>query len=187
MEASTAGVRHLPNLDARIDELMDGLVIMATRRLGNRDDAFDAAQETIARLLERVQVGAIATEAELVPVAWGIARHVIVDMLRERARPNGDVTDVVCSKPGPLEQIVTRDQRKRVREALDQLSDDDRALLRRCFVEGERIGRIAEELGEPPERLRKRKSRALARLAKVLGSESGPARHNPDAPPMEKT
>lgn len=187
MEARAAGVQPMPNLDARIDELMDGLIIMATRRLGNQDDGRDAAQETVARLLERVRVGAVASEQELVPVAWGIARHVIADMLRERARPNSDVSDVACSKPGPLEQIVTRDQRKRVREALDHLSHEDRALLRRCFVEGERIGQIAEELGEPAERLRKRKSRALQRLAKVLGSESGPARHKPDTTPMKKS
>jgi RNA polymerase sigma factor (sigma-70 family) len=187
MEAHTVRAAHLPNLDARIDELMDGLIIMATRRLGNRDDARDAAQETISRLLERVRVGAIGTEAELVPVAWGIARHVVADMLRDRTRSESEFIDVACSKPGPLEQIVSLDQRKRVREALDQLADDDRELLRRCFVEGERIGRIAEELGEPAERLRKRKSRALQRLAKVLGSESGPARHDSDPPPMETT
>jgi DNA-directed RNA polymerase specialized sigma24 family protein len=36
-------------------------------------------------------------------------------------------------------------------------------------VDGERIGHIAQVLGEPAERLRKRKSRALQRLAAILG------------------
>jgi len=167
-------VRTFPNLDAQIASLVDGLEIVATRRLRNRDDAHDVVQETISRLLDRVRVGAIATEAELAPVAWGIAHHVIADMLRERARLDEAPADVACSAPGPLDQLVTADEVTAVRTALRRLSADDQALLHRCFVHGERIGEIAAELGEPAERLRKRKSRALQRLAALLpGCHSG--------------
>lgn len=165
-------VRTLPNLDLRIAEVTSGLEIVAIRRLGNRDDALDAVQETVARLLDRVRAGLIATEAEVAPVAWGIARHVIADMLRERARPGGEVADLASPRPGPLDELVTLDEVRRVRSALAHLSAPERALLHRCFVDGERIGHIAQALGEPAERLRKRKSRALQRLATLLGAHA---------------
>lgn len=184
-EPATA-VSALPNLHAKIAQLADGLEIVATRRLGNRDDARDAAQETIARLLERVHAGAIGSDDEIVPVAWGIARHVIADMLRGRARGEAVLCDVASDSPGPLDQLVSADEVSAVRSALSRLSDDDRALLHRCFVLGERIGRIAEDLGEPAERLRKRKSRALQRLAALLPARGDSASHENSASPMEQ-
>ncbi len=179
------GASALHNLDSRIADIADGLEIVAIRRLGDRDDASDAVQETLARLLDRVQSGAIATDGELAPVAWGIARHVITDMLRERQRKHAVPDDVTCSRPGPLDALVSADDAAAVRRALQRLSADDQALLRRCFEHGERIGAIAAELGEPPERLRKRKSRALQRLAELLPNRS--TSHETAPQPMENT
>ncbi len=180
------GTRTFPNLDARIAEIRDGLEIVAVRRLGNRDDARDAVQETVARLLARVREGAIATEGELAPIAWGIARHVIADVLRERARPLADVADVESRTRGPLDQLISDDETRRVRRALERLSPDDRLLLHRCFVDGEKIGRIADALGEPAERVRKRKSRALQRLAALLNADDQPSGHEFGRAPMEE-
>ena len=177
------GVRALPSLQARIAELANGLEIVAVRRLGNRDDAKDATQETIARLLERLDAGGFASEAEIVPIAWGIARHVIADILRERGRQPQELLELPCRAPGPLDQLVTADECRVVREALEALSAPDRVLLHRCFVDGEKIGAVAAAIGEPAERVRKRKSRALRRLAEALGVKTG---HEIDAGPMEK-
>lgn len=168
------GVQGVQNLDAVIGELSAGLEIVATRRLGNRDDARDAVQETIARLLERIRAGAIASDSEVVPIAWGIARHVIADALRARSREADVATDVAAPSPDALERLVSGEQRAAVAAGLAQLGAADRELLRRCFVDGERIGAIAIALGEPAERVRKRKSRALARLAAVLGATDAP-------------
>lgn len=176
------GVHVVPTLETRIAELAAGLEIVAVRRLGDRDDARDAAQETIARLLERVRSGKLTCESELVPVAWGIARHVIIDMLRERGRGAVGLTDLECNTPGPLDRLATEDDVRLVRSALSQLQPSDRSLLTRCFVDGEKIGQVAAALGEPAERLRKRKSRALQRLASALGMQRG---HESGAESME--
>jgi len=180
------GTRTLPNLDVRIGEIVDGLEIVAMRRLGDRDDAHDAVQETVARLLERVRAGAIATEEEIAPVAWGIVRHVIADILRARQRRTEGRDDVPSGAPGPLDALVSADEAMKVRVALAQLSADDRTLLCRCFVDGERIGRIAAELGEPAERLRKRKSRALQRLAAIITQSGARRGHETAAAPVEQ-
>lgn len=177
-------VRALPDLQSRIVELSAGLEIVAVRRLGNSDDARDAVQETIARLLERLHDGRFASESEIAPVAWGIARHVIADILRERGRTPELLQEAPCTSPGPLDQLVTADDVRLVRTALEQLAPADRSLLHRCFVDGEKIGLVAAALGEPAERLRKRKSRALQRLASALGI---PARHENRIGPMEES
>ena len=178
------GVRAPSDFQSRIIELSAGLEIVAVRRLGNRDDARDAVQETIARLLERLTAGNFRSEDEIVPVAWGIARHVIADILRERARSPELLLEARSVSPGPLDQLVTADDVRVVREALGQLAPADRSLLHRCFVDGEKIGAVAAALGEPAERVRKRKSRALQRLASALGIR---ARHETGFGPMEES
>ncbi|MEA3247800.1 MAG: sigma-70 family RNA polymerase sigma factor [Gemmatimonadota bacterium] len=158
----------LPNLDAHLAAIADGVELTAARRLGDRDDARDAAHETVARLLALVRAGRVAHERELAPVAWGIAKHVIADVQRHRARHADALPDVPARAPGPLDALVSAEDAQSVRDALVAIPEADRALLARCFVDGERIGDIAQALGEPAERLRKRKSRALQRLADAL-------------------
>lgn len=177
-----AVARTLPHVNALIAELVDGIEIVATRRLGDREEAREAAQETILRLLDRLAAGAITSEEEIIPVAWGIARHVIADMLRLRGREAVLADDVPARFANPLDCLVTADEVARVHAALNQLAPSDRTLLHRCFVDGERIGAIAVALGEPAERLRKRKSRALQRLASLL-RDTAHTRAVPDPSP----
>lgn len=176
-------VHALPNLESRIAELAAGLEIVAVRRLGNREDARDAAQETISRLMERLRSGRLTSESELAPIAWGIARHVITDMLRQRGRASVPLVEMPTDAPGPLDQLATAEDVRLVQAALEQLAPSDRSLLHRCFVDGEKIGKVAAALGEPAERLRKRKSRALQRLAMAMGFRKG---HETGAGPMEE-
>src|SRR2546425_1024452 len=69
-----------------------------------------------------------------------------------------------------LNALVSAAERARVRAALSELRPDDRELLRLCYFEGLTPTELAARLGEPAERIRKRKSRALERLrAAFLG------------------
>jgi RNA polymerase sigma factor (sigma-70 family) len=155
-------------LENRLAALGDGLELIAARRLGSLDDGRDAAQETLVRLLARVRSGAVHGEDELLRLSYGILRHVIADILRLRAREVTAIDDLQSGGPGALDCIVREDERSVVSAALLRLSESDRLLLTRCFVEGERITTIAAALGEPAARVRKRKSRALERLARLL-------------------
>ncbi|UCF18700.1 MAG: sigma-70 family RNA polymerase sigma factor [Gemmatimonadota bacterium] len=148
------------------ESFVSGLRIIAIRALGDEDDAADAVQETLARAVDAVHKGSVPSEAPLPAFVYGIARHVIADTLRRRCREyaSPEMDRVVAPDPSPLEQLVQTDEVERVRRALRGLARSDRELLRRCYENGERIVDIAGELGEPPERLRKRKSRALGRL-----------------------
>jgi RNA polymerase sigma factor (sigma-70 family) len=68
-----------------------------------------------------------------------------------------------------LDMLVREEDLTRMRVALPRLSADDRELLDRCYIGGETVTAIAASTGEPAERLRKRKSRALSRLRELLG------------------
>ncbi|HEX9562481.1 MAG TPA: sigma-70 family RNA polymerase sigma factor [Gemmatimonadaceae bacterium] len=166
--------------EARLAGLTDGLELIATRRLGCAEDGRDAAQETLVRVLERQRSGWRTTDDEMARVAYGILRHVIADIHRLRAREVPGIDHLEESSPDPLETLVRDDERRKVHAALCMLSDSERTLLGRCYVKGERIVEIAAALGEPADRIRKRKSRALERLAARLnGLQASQPRHPP--------
>jgi len=108
----------------------------------------------------------------------GIARHVIADIQRGRRRsaPLQAVpeTEHGTGRDDPLTALVTAEERDRVRLALTQLSAGDRDILHLSFFEGLTPVEIAERLGEPALRIRKRKSRALRRLREAFLRGAGP-------------
>jgi RNA polymerase sigma factor (sigma-70 family) len=129
-------------------------------------------QETLARALDALRGNRIPVDVPIEAYVYGIARHVITDVQRRRIRDRGAVEDSgTLPAPGPsaLEALVRAEEREVVARALASLPDPDRELLEWCFVDGERVSAIAARLGEPAERVRKRKSRALARLRQGLG------------------
>ena len=167
-----------PRADAALERLshliVGGLEIVAARALGDRDDARDAVQETLARAVEAIRLRRIPPDAPLEAFVYGIARHVIADVQRRRFRERGPVAgphDVAASAPSPLDILVGDEDLVVLVRALASLPGPERELLERCFVAGERVADIAAELGEPAARVRKRKSRALERLRTgLLGS-----------------
>lgn len=148
-----------------------GLEIVAVRALGDVDEARDAVQETIARALAAIRNDRVPPGVPIEAFVYGIARHVITDVHRRRARdgtPTVDPGAVHAPDPSPLDALIQREEREMVARALAALPAADRELLERCFVRGERVAAIAEQLGEPADRIRKRKSRALERLRERL-------------------
>lgn len=167
------------DLELQLDGIAAGLEIIAARRLGSREDAEEATQETLSRLLVCIRTGRVSTAAEVAPIAYGIARHVIADILRRRARELQVDADAASLAPHALDVLVREEECRAVRAALQGLPSEDRALLHRCFVDGASIVAIADESGQPADRLRKRKSRALQRLAALLQRPNGRSGHDP--------
>jgi RNA polymerase sigma-70 factor (ECF subfamily) len=150
---------------------------MALRALGDPDAAEEAVQETLVRALEALRDGRLSDPDKLGPFVRGIARHVIADIHRAHQRsvplhvvPDGEPAS---TSDDPLTALITTEERSRVRLALTQLSAGDRQILHMSFFEGLTPAAIAERLGEPALRVRKRKSRALARLRRALLPRGG--------------
>jgi RNA polymerase sigma factor (sigma-70 family) len=156
-----------------------GVEIMALRRLHDREQARDAAQETLVRVLVALREGRVPPGVPVAAFAHGVARHVIADMARvaqRRASPEA-LDSAEAASASPLEALVSREEIKQLRASLARLSSAERALLAAYYVKGERLVDLAASTGEPPERLRKQKSRAVARLRELLRLDWDVARH----------
>jgi RNA polymerase sigma-70 factor (ECF subfamily) len=170
----SAMLSPIPGAD--LARLRNGLLLVAMQRLGSEDLAQDAAQETIARVLVALDQARVDAE-QLVPYAYGVLRHVLVDMQRQAGRevPLPPTLEIASGWRSPLERLVSLETGTRVRQALKRLSPAERVLLDRCFVQGKRVSEIARETAEPPGRLRQRKLRALTRLRAMLRNETSAA------------
>ena len=153
---------------------------MALRALGDVDAADEVAQEVIVRAFHALRT---SRPEKLGAFVAGIARHVIADVVR--ARPREASLDGVAqdAEPrelfDPLTALCEASEKARVHEALARLSPDDRALLRLLFFDELSPTEIAARLGAPPDRIRQRKLRAIARLrlAFAEGAAADRARH----------
>lgn len=149
--------------------LRNGLRIMALRALGDEAAAEDVVQESLLRALSAVSDEMTTDAGRLGAFVGGIARHVIADVRRRDARsaslPNTQPDSVAADC---LETIMRDEERTRVIHALARLSAADQALLHASFYEGMTPSQIAFRTRQTPEVVRKRKSRALGKLRRVL-------------------
>jgi RNA polymerase sigma-70 factor, ECF subfamily len=170
-------LRDERSLTGDLESLRPGLQLLAIRALKTSDAADEAVQETLARAVTALSNGQLADPAKLAAFVAGIARHVIADALRARGRvisiDSASAAGHLSSDPDTLGALVSADERARVRTVLAGLPAADRELLRLCYFEGLTPGEIAGHLGEPAERVRKRKSRALERLRRAFRGEPG--------------
>lgn len=162
-----------------LERLRPGLQLMALRALGSMAAAEEVAQETLTRALVAVQGGQPRDPSKVAAFVTGIARHVIADIykIRKRTRPLEALPEsgAALTTRDALSTIISVAEDAAVHAALARLCPEDRELLRLTFFDALTPGDIAHRLGEPAERIRKRKSRALERLrAAFLGaSQSG--------------
>lgn len=168
--ASPDSIPSLDEGDLRL--LANGVRIIAMRSLGDPDAAADVVQETLARAIRAVAEGRLRDHRALGGFVRSIARHVIADELRSRSRtvpldPNLHTPSV---ESDPLNALVHDDRVAAVRAAIETLSARDRRVIELSFVEGLTPAAVAERLGEPRARVRKRKSRALERLREALAA-----------------
>ena len=156
-----------------LDRLRAGLHIMALRALGNADAAEEVVQETLSRIVVVLREKRAKPE-NLAAFTCGIARHVIADAIRARVRTTSiesEIGEVASGVSDPLSILVSLEEKARVQRAMARIPPADREILRLAFFDGLRSREIAERLGEPGERVRKRKQRALERLRQAFLTE----------------
>jgi len=161
---------------ADLSKLVPRLRAMALYALGDEATAQDVAQEAITRALARAHE--LRDPEKAAAFVLGIARHIITDHIRARRRIEVDVDnfEIEESHPDALALLLADEQRAQLRNALTELSADDREVLRLSYDEGLGPADIAARLNQPYTAVRKRKSRALERLRALMRSED--ASHN---------
>ena len=143
---------------------------LALRRLGDRDRAEEAVQETFAAIWRsarsyRPERGAGG------PWVYAVARNAIVDRFRTRGEPVAEAPDAPDDARGPAERAEVADVAWRVHRALEELPASERSVLELAYWSGLSQSEVASYLGIPLGTVKTRTRAALARLASVLEEE----------------
>jgi RNA polymerase sigma-70 factor, ECF subfamily len=143
---------------------------LALRRLGDRDRAEDAVQETFAAVWRsarsyRPDRGAGG------PWLFAVARNAIVDRLRARSDPVADPPDAPSGEAGPDERVESGWVAWRVHRALDELPEQERAVIELAYWSGLSQSEVATFLNVPLGTVKTRTRSGLGRLARLLEDE----------------
>lgn len=155
--------------------LANGVRLVALRALRDPAAADDVAHETIERAMAVLEAKPGAEIGDLGAYIYGIARHVIADYKRRQDRfvALEGVPEPAAPASDPLEAAVASEELARLKEALSMLAPAEREVVRLFYYEALDDRAIAARVCDNPVNVRKRRSRAMARLRlAVLGHKS---------------
>jgi RNA polymerase sigma-70 factor (ECF subfamily) len=150
------------------------LYSLALKMLSSEAEAQDLLQEVFLSVWNK----AATFQAEKGSAfAWVVsqARNRAIDRLRSRRR-RGELIEAHGPELEPSGSVVTSsaencdlsDRGRHVRSALEQLSEEQKQVLRLAFFEGLTQAEIAEKLEEPLGTIKARAHRGMARLRSAL-------------------
>ena len=156
------------------DELYDryarAVFGLALRRLGDRDGAEEAVQETFASVWR--SAGSYRPErGRAAPWLYAVARNAIVDRFRNRGEPVADVPEAPSGETGPEERAEAGWLAWRVHRAVGELPGPEREVLELAYWRGLSQSEVAETLGIPLGTVKTRTRSGLGKLATLLESE----------------
>lgn len=156
------------DLALALAEMLPELTGYFLRRLGDRDDAADAAADTVLILLAKS--GRIPSEPErLRQYAYGVARKVLARARRGRVRSSA-LAERLRQELTEEAPVPARFDEELERE-LGRLPERDRELLLLIAWEGFGVAEAGAVLGLRPAAARQRYSRVRAALRGRLGSD----------------
>jgi RNA polymerase sigma-70 factor (ECF subfamily) len=145
---------------------------------GSRHDADDLVQNTVERLLSR----GVPADVELAKWAFRVCRNLWIDEYRARK-----IRQNAAQLPELEEPAVNGEQHvcaqislRQVNTAMDQLPDDQRAILALVAVQGMSYKEVADTLSIPMGTVMSRLARARVALHQYLNKPRQPVQ--PEAP-----
>jgi RNA polymerase sigma-70 factor (ECF subfamily) len=103
-----------------------------------------------------------------------IARNLRIDAIRKGRRPEFDPSDpafVPDPEQAPDENLQADEMRTRVRDALEELSEEQATVVRLSFFEDKAHGEIAKQLALPLGTVKSRLRLAMRRIRVALGEQ----------------
>lgn len=143
---------------------------LAIRRLGDRERAEDAVQETFASVWRSARTYR-PERGPGAPWLYSIARNAIVDRLRMRGEHGGEIPDVADGEAGPDERAEHEWLAWRVHRALEELPHGERVVISLAYWGGLSQSEIAAKLDIPLGTVKTRTRTGLGRLADLLDGE----------------
>ena len=144
---------------------------------GNRESAEDCGQETMIRIWRSLD--SYRGDCALESWVYRIAANCCMDYLRKKKRDKSvsmepmqeQGFDPADPSPGTEEQVVAAEEKKRLREAITLLPEDQREALIMTQLEKVPYEEAAKLLGVSEGTIKSRVNRAKARLKEILSGE----------------
>ncbi len=141
--------------------------------VGNSEDAEDVVQEAFVQAY--LKLDSFEGKSAFYTWLYRIAFHAAIDRKRSRRyapvrAPGGpgDLSEVIDRGDGPTDRLERREQQRQVREAIERLDEDHRAVLVLREMDGCCYETIAEILDVPIGTVRSRLHRARLQMRQLL-------------------
>ncbi len=160
-----AGTRasDMPDLEQLIRRHERLVLGTAYRLLGNLEDAQDAAQEVLVRLLKYRR--RFDEDRELAPWLYRITVNVCHDLRRRRRElPLADAGDPAAAEPAPFGALEIEQRQRLLRRGLKVLSEKERAAVVLRDIEGLPTAEVARILQSTEATVRSQVSMARLKL-----------------------
>lgn len=143
-------------------------------KVGDPPTVEDLSGEVFVRVLEGLKRGQAWRDS---PQGWimGIARNVVADYYRQRERVKEvSLNERITSSEGadPTQYTLAREQQQLLKEALKQLTDEQRDVILLRFMEGIDIKGVAKAINKTPGAIKGLQYRALRTLADLMQKSS---------------
>lgn len=148
------------------------LLMFVIARTGDRALADDVAQDVLLAVIRAIQADQLRDPASLPGFVFGVARNHLGTARRHLARVKEDPLEAAAALTNDPIDIVDRDERERLRRAVDELDATDRRIMQLTLIEGLGPNAVAERLGLASDVVRQRKSRAIRKLTTRLNPSS---------------
>jgi RNA polymerase sigma-70 factor (ECF subfamily) len=137
-------------------------------RTGDAELAQDLGQEVLLAVIRSLREGRLRQQESLRSYVYGVARNLLQDQLRSRARQKLDQLPADFDLPQPPPEYEEKERETIAHQAIGELESTDRRILLMILVDGLKAGEIAARIGLSADGVRQRKSRALKRLGALL-------------------
>jgi RNA polymerase sigma-70 factor, ECF subfamily len=137
-------------------------------RTGDADLAQELGQEVLIAVIRALRAGRLRQQDNLKSYVYGVARNLLHDQLRTKARQKLDQMPPDFDLPQPGPQYEELERERIARAAIGDLEPTDRRILLMVLVDGLKAGEIALRMGISADGVRQRKSRALRKLSALL-------------------
>lgn len=168
MEAVAAGDRSaLADLYNRTSAKLYGICI---RLLGSEPEAEEVLQDVYLTVWNKA---GRFDGRKASPITWlaVLARNKSIDRLRRKSAPTTNLDgagDLVDDAPSALEVLEQDEDRKRLRECLEELDEQQRSSIRSAFLDGASYPQLAEREQVPLGTMKSWIRRGLIRLRGCL-------------------
>lgn len=151
---------------------------LALRIVGDASAAEEVVMEVYVQVWQQAER---YDETRGAPLSWllNIARSRAIDRLRARSTREREIAESLEEEPvdlgasDPAEHALLAERRRCVREALAQLSKEERGVVELAYFQGRSHSEIALALGLPLGTVKTRLRLALLRLERHLAAHSG--------------